>query len=61
MKSAHSFGPPCSDSSLVDRNFALWRRGHGGLEAGLDLPELGFRVTEHVASETATHVLIGRK
>ena len=28
--------------------------------AGLDLPALGFRVTEHVATELATHVVLGK-
>ncbi|MGN2253567.1 dihydrofolate reductase family protein [Frateuria sp. GZRe12] len=28
--------------------------------AGLDLPALGFKVTEHVASELATHVVLAR-
>ncbi len=30
------------------------------LLAGLDLPALGFRVAEHVASEAATHVVLAR-
>jgi hypothetical protein len=28
--------------------------------AGLDLPALGFRVTEHVATPLATHVVLAR-
>jgi dihydrofolate reductase len=28
--------------------------------AGLDLPALGFKVTEHVATELATHVVLAR-
>jgi len=28
--------------------------------AGIDLPKLGFRVTEHVAGEKATHIVLGR-
>ena len=31
-----------------------------GLLAGISLPELGYRVTRHVAAEAATHVVIGR-
>jgi dihydrofolate reductase len=31
------------------------------LLAGLDLPSLGYAVTEHAASDAATHVVIGRK
>ena len=27
---------------------------------GLDLPALGYRITEHVASEAATHVVLSR-
>ena len=30
------------------------------LFAGIDLPELGYRVTKQVATEAATHVMIGR-
>ena len=30
------------------------------LLAGLDLPALGYRVTQHVASEAATHVIVTR-
>ena len=30
------------------------------LFAGIDLPALGFRVTEHVASDAATHVVLSR-
>jgi hypothetical protein len=28
--------------------------------AGIDFPALGFRVTEHEASEHATHIVLGR-
>jgi dihydrofolate reductase len=36
--------------------------GHGeALLAGIDLPALGFEVTEHVASEAATHVVLTRR
>jgi hypothetical protein len=28
--------------------------------AGIDLPALGFRVTEHQASEYATHIVLAR-
>jgi dihydrofolate reductase len=28
--------------------------------AGIDLPALGFRVTEHKASENATHIVLAR-
>jgi hypothetical protein len=28
--------------------------------AGLDLPALGYRVTEHEASPHATHIVLGR-
>jgi hypothetical protein len=28
--------------------------------AGIDLPALGYRVTEHQATEHATHVVLGR-
>jgi hypothetical protein len=28
--------------------------------AGIDLPALGFRVTEHQASEHATHIVLAR-
>jgi len=31
------------------------------LLAGIDLPALGYEVTQHVASEAATHVIISRK
>jgi dihydrofolate reductase len=31
-----------------------------GLFAGISLPELGYRVTQHVATAAATHVVIGR-
>jgi dihydrofolate reductase len=31
------------------------------LLAGLDLPKLGYQVTEHVPSELATHVVLSRK
>ena len=31
------------------------------LFAGLDLPALGYEVTEHVPGEAATHVVIGRR
>jgi dihydrofolate reductase len=35
--------------------------GHGeAIFAGLDLPALGFKVTEHVATELATHVVLAR-
>ena len=35
--------------------------GNGeNLLAGLDLPRLGFRVTEHVPGEKATHVVLTR-
>jgi dihydrofolate reductase len=27
---------------------------------GVDLPALGYRITEHVASEAATHITIGK-
>jgi dihydrofolate reductase len=30
------------------------------LFAGLDLARLGYRVTEHVATEAATHVVVSR-
>jgi len=28
--------------------------------AGIDLPALGYRVTEHQASENATHIVLSR-
>lgn len=28
---------------------------------GIDLPSLGFRVTEHIATELATHIVLGRE
>jgi hypothetical protein len=28
--------------------------------AGIDLPALGFRVTEHKATEHATHIILSR-
>ncbi len=28
--------------------------------SGIDLPDLGFRVTEHVASEHATHIVLAK-
>jgi dihydrofolate reductase len=31
------------------------------LFAGIDLPALGFKVTEHIATEHATHVVLGRQ
>jgi dihydrofolate reductase len=34
-------------------------RGEAMFE-GIDLPNLGFRVTEHVSTEHATHVVLGR-
>src|SRR5262249_55815699 len=35
--------------------------GNGGnLLAGIDLPALGFRPTEHAASESALHVVLAR-
>jgi hypothetical protein len=30
------------------------------LFAGIDLPALGYRVTEHQATENATHMVLGR-
>ncbi len=30
------------------------------LLSGLDLPALGYRVTEHAASDAATHVVLAR-
>ena len=30
------------------------------LFAGIDLPALGYRVTEHQATEHATHIVLGR-
>ena len=35
--------------------------GGEALFAGLDLPALGYRVSEHVAAEAATHVVIARQ
>jgi dihydrofolate reductase len=34
-------------------------RGEAMFE-GIDLPSLGFRVTEHIATEFATHLVLGR-
>ena len=31
------------------------------LFAGIDLPRLGYEVTEHVPSEKATHVILSRR
>lgn len=37
-----------------------WSSGEA-LFTGLDLPSLGYAVTEHVASEKATHVVISKR
>jgi dihydrofolate reductase len=51
-------------AGLVDElHFALSPvvLGQGELMfAGIDLPALGYRVTEHQATEHATHVVLGR-
>jgi len=34
--------------------------GGESLFAGLDLPKLGYRVTEHVPTEGATHIVLSK-